>query len=390
MHKRISSIETFRVLAIFGVILWHSDALWKLAMRVDGGVFVTVTVRLIWWVSLPYFFITAGYCFAESVRRDGEPIARLRRYIHSLVWILLAWSCIYSVVPKNWPHAVHHNGLWQPFYSETLKNMHLIATQHVRLFLTGEDPIWHLWFLPALIFSLTILVLLTVYRQKQYEIPLIVSLYALAVTEEITGRHFFGTFEVGLWSIALLFTTLGWWLAGRDRPSVRMALCLMVGGYAFALLEGELMKSVFHLTPFAIQHHYYLGGIVLSLGIFLLALAKPNLGRSTPLPFLAQFTLGVFVSHILVIYTLAPIGGWLLNSPWPGVELLFPLTVYFFAVLFTVVLLRIPIARYLVSRAPTRWTRYKEEEASSSLPLILRPYYVPRFNLGTFFHRRRH
>jgi surface polysaccharide O-acyltransferase-like enzyme len=353
VNRRTSSIETFRVLAIFGVILCHSNTLGRLAKLGGGSIFVDVIVYLVWWVSLPFFFISAGYFFAESVRTYGEPVARLQRYVNSLVWIFLTWTCIYIMVPKNWPSAVHHNGLWQPFYSETLKNVNLLVMQHVRLFLTGEDPIWHLWFLPALMFSLAVLAMLAVFRQKQNLMPLIVTLYMLALAEEIAGRHLFGaTFEVGLWSIALLFTGLGWWIAGRKTSSVRTALCLIVGGYALAVLEGALMNSVLHLEPLEIQRHYFLGGVILSLGIFLLALAKPDLGQSTFLPYLAQFTLGVYVSHVLVLYTLAPIGNWLLNSPWLGMVLLFPVIVYVFSVLLTVVLLRVPIVKYLVSKAP--------------------------------------
>ena len=289
-----------------------------------------------------FLFLTAGYFFGKSVRTHGKPIACLRRYVIPLLWIFLAWLCVYIVIPKNWPVEVYHHGWWQPFYSETLKNVALLATQHVRLFLMGDLPVWHLWFLPALMFSLATLTLLTLCRLQRYMIPLIISLYVLACTEE-TGRHLLSSaLDLGLWSIAMLFTALGWWLAEREQPSVPTALCLIVGGYALALMEGAVMRAFFHSTPHGFQDHWFLGGIVLALGIFLLALAKPNLGRSTPLPFLAQFTLGVYVSHILVLYTLDPL--------WPGSRLLFILVVYFFAVLFTLVLSKVPIARYLVTR----------------------------------------
>ena len=109
------------------------------------------------------------------------------------------------------------------------------------------------------------------------------------------------------------------------------------------------MKAFFHSSPGAIFHHSYLGGIVLVLGVFLLTLAKPNLGQSTPLPYLAQFTLGVFVSHALVIYTLVPISN-RLQHLFPVWQLLFSLGVYILAVLFTIVLSTIPVPRYLVTR----------------------------------------
>ena len=301
MDRRIASIESFRVLAIFGVILWHTRFGGGLRPTEGGfgNMLINVTISLAWWVSLPFFFIVAGYFFGKSVRIHGKPIARLRQYVIPLVWIFLAWMCVYIVIPPYWPGEVFHHGWWQPFYSETLKNVNLLATQHVRLFLVGDPPVWHLWFFPVLMFSLATLTLLAVCRLQGFVIPLIVSLYVLALTEEAGIHLLSSTVKLGQWSIAMLFTALGWWLAGRAQSTVLTALCLIVGGYACALMEGAVMRRFFHDTIPAINHHYYLGGIVLALGIFLLALMKPKLGRSTPLPFLAQFTLGVYVSLTL-------------------------------------------------------------------------------------------
>ena len=187
MGRRIASIESFRVLAIFGVILWHTSILWR--FRQPGGpLLINITAALVWWVSLPFFFLAAGYFFGKSVRTHGKPIACLRRYVIPLLWIFLAWLCVYIVIPKNWPVEVYHHGWWQPFYSETLKNVALLATQHVRPFLVGDPPVRHLWFLAALMFSLGTLTLVAVCRLQRYMIPLIISLYVLACTEE-TGRH---------------------------------------------------------------------------------------------------------------------------------------------------------------------------------------------------------
>jgi len=60
ISRRIPSIESFRVLAIFGVILWHTDLLVKL--RQFAGGFCS------WKLSLPYFFIAAGYFFSKSAK----------------------------------------------------------------------------------------------------------------------------------------------------------------------------------------------------------------------------------------------------------------------------------------------------------------------------------
>jgi surface polysaccharide O-acyltransferase-like enzyme len=357
MTGRIASIESFRVLAIFTVILWHTDFGAHLTRPSDLALPVVITKCLIWWIGVPYFFIAAGYFFRQSVLTHGDPILQFRRYVSPLAWLLLVWLCIYFVLPGNWPGAVLHDGLWQPFYAEALKNIDRLTTLNIRLFLEGLRPVFHLWFLPALIFSLAILTLMAVGRLQRYVIPLIISVYVLAITEEVAGASFFKpTIELGTWSIALLLTAIGWWLAGREQPSLAMACCLIVAGYTFALIEGEVMSAFFHSSHYAIRHHRYLGGLFLGLGIFLLALAKPQLGRSTPFPFLGQFTLGIYLSHILVISTLGPIESRLrIHSPWS--EYLIAVVVYIFSVLFTLALAKLPIARYLVMKPSWRHRR---------------------------------
>ena len=49
--------------------------------------------------------------------------------------------------------------------------------------------------------------------------------------------------------------------------------------------------------------------VLLVLGIFLWTLAHRTLGQGTVFPFLARFTLGVYVSHIFIDYTLASRAG---------------------------------------------------------------------------------
>lgn len=343
---RIPSIESFRVLAIFAVVLWHAGFVSSLSELVDGYFPVVLTGYLVWWVGPPYFFIAAGYFFGQSLLTYGNPIAQFRRYVFPLTWIFIGWMCIYIIFPPNWPGEVYLHGWWQSFYSTVLKNMYLLGTQNISLFLKGHYPVFHLWFLPALMFSLAAMTLVAICRVQRYLVLFIVCLYALALTEEIMGGH------LGTWSIATLLTAIGWWLVGRKQPSVAMAWSVIVGGYALALIEGTIMNTVVHSSREAIKWHFFLGGIILGLGVFLLALAKPKLGESTPFPFLAQFTLGVYVSHILVMYTLTPII-WRLHVPLRGA--LVGIVVYAFSILLTVVLARVPVVRYLVVKPAQKY-----------------------------------
>lgn len=103
MTRRIASIESFRVLAILAVILMHTNFVASLSQLADGQFLVVLTGYLVWWVGVPYFLITAGYFFRQSLFTGGDPIAQLRRYVFPLAWVLLGWMCIYIMTPPYWP-----------------------------------------------------------------------------------------------------------------------------------------------------------------------------------------------------------------------------------------------------------------------------------------------
>ena len=81
MGARIASIESFRVLSIIGVIIWHTDFLATLQKLGRGHVLVDVSLYLVWWVTLPYVLITAGGVkrfslsreFPKALKKHGEP-----------------------------------------------------------------------------------------------------------------------------------------------------------------------------------------------------------------------------------------------------------------------------------------------------------------------------
>ncbi len=358
VSTRIPSIESFRVLAIFAVILWHSHFLSSLSKLAEGNFFILLNGYLIWWVGVPYFFITAGYFFQRSVLTQGDPVVQFRRYVGPLMWILLVWLCLYIVTPPDWPAEVLHHGLWHPFYTEALKNFQLLATQHLWVFIEGVRPVWHLWFLPALIFGLGLLALAAIGRLQRYLMLLVVGIYGLILAEEsIPSNLFNAPVPLGQWIIAIPLIGMGGWLAERRKSfSTAVAWSLILGGYAIALMEGVVMHLLLHSSMQAIKGHAFLGGMLLSLGMFLLALAKPQLGRSTLFPFLGQLTLGVYVAHVFVLYTITPFV-WKLSDKIPGWGLFLGIIVYLASVVLVLVLAKLPLVRFLVMR-PT-WGRYQ-------------------------------
>jgi hypothetical protein len=110
---------------------------------------------------------------------------------------------------------------------------------------------------------------MTVYRLERYLVPLIISLYVVGLAGETAGEYFVhSTIHPGLWMSATLLTAIGWWLAEREPLSLAVACSLIVGGYAFVLIEGTVMEAIFHSSREAIYQHHFLGAILFSIGIF--------------------------------------------------------------------------------------------------------------------------
>ena len=182
---------------------------------------VDVSLYLVSWVTLPYFLITAGYFLGKSVRTNGQPIAYLRRYASSLVGIFVAWFCIYVVIPRNWPAAVREYGVWQALYLEASTNLHLLATEHIRLF-------WRTSLVASLVSSRNHIQsrhLDTARGLPAAEVcgPLIVGLYGLALTQEVSiSDVIHSSYDASLWSYSCSLQPLdGGWQDVGSHPRLR-------------------------------------------------------------------------------------------------------------------------------------------------------------------------
>ncbi len=94
------------------------------------------------------------------------------------------------------------------------------------------------------------------------------------------------------------------------------------------------------------SHDFLIGSVPFGIGVFMICLAYPDFGRSTFLPSLGRFTLGVYVSHLLVKASIYPLFQDSLNIYL--FQFIYPLAVYLVSIVLTFALLKTPIARRIV------------------------------------------
>lgn len=376
-EERLASLESLRVLAILGVISQHTlPPEMFLGLGTTVNLLVCLTDPIQRFV-VPFFFMLSGYWFGKSLQSGVPAPALLLRYAKRLIPLFIVWSVIYSFIPStpNWWEDVSQFGVLRPLYWQFMLTIDWITLHPLALLWFGT--IGHLWFLPALLVALAAVTLLgpfkLVYRKTpvldvnafgdvtllrpftlaRIAIPLAAILYVVGLIERsdvITLPHaplLSYYFRTGLF-MALLFTMLGWWLSfNLKKPNLSLGVFLVLAGYSLQVIEETTLWHYIDVGPpnFGIGQ-YLLGTVPFCLGIFVVALARPNIGRSTMLPFLASLTLGVYLSHLLIVRFLNPVRVWLHHPLW---DFALPFVVYLLSVLLTVILSRFTLTNnYLV------------------------------------------
>lgn len=366
---RIASIESYRVVAMLIVVCLHTNLISRLHLIGGGyGFLLDMPLYLLFWIAVPYFFLTAGYFYGLTVLAGAAPSSVLRRSCRSLTLLFIIWVAVYSMIGPHWITAVYEQGLWAAISTQAAHTMTLLAQEHVTLLLVPRPPIYHLWFLPALMVGLSSLAMVMTSRFRTWTGTLLVSIYALLVLSEVAPLS---PYSPTLLLLSIFFTLLGWWVSQQTSFSRSFALALIAGGTVLALLEGAALKRLFHASSEQVMDYPYAGAVLLVLGMFLLTLAHRTLGQGTVFPFLARFTLGVYVSHIFIDYTLASVHDQLSALPiiW---HVLYTLAVYGLSVLLTWVLSCIPWMRLAVTREPL--PRLTHVDSSQCRP---KPSYTP-------------
>jgi surface polysaccharide O-acyltransferase-like enzyme len=334
------SIDTFRLISIFFVILHHVSAFKRSYLMY----YPNPVLKVLYYLSanvrfLPFFFIAAGYFFRKGFQKGERVKNRLWKYCSRLAKLFFLWSLVYAFSPASAKDRLY--GILLMFHSNVL-NMF----KHPFAFLmTGTSEMF--WFFPALIIGLTVVTLMQEKGMGKYVIPLGVVLYVIALlgkTYSVLPWGYRVEFEMRQGPfVSTLFVGIGWMLAGKNNFRLKTALLLIGISIVMQFAETLFLYYGYGVKPL---HEYLLATIFFNTGIFMFCLARPNIGRNTILPQWGRLTLGVYCIHSLIgrqFYIIRPYFNPIFY------DFMEPALIYLLSILATMILLRVPFTKGLVT-----------------------------------------
>jgi len=96
---RNATIDLFRVIAIFGVIVVHTDPVTRKVFTSAPEHLASLTITGAGRLAVPFFFVVSGYFFGGKIREGAPPLPLFARYAKRLLRIWVLWSLIYLLLP---------------------------------------------------------------------------------------------------------------------------------------------------------------------------------------------------------------------------------------------------------------------------------------------------
>lgn len=340
---RVYSIDTLRLVSIFFVILHHASAFkYSYYFYYPNEVlkflyYFFANVRL-----LPFFFIAAGYFFRKGILQGESMRHRFGRYCKRLARLFVLWYFIYAFLML--PEGLSRSDGYNPFEVFYLNILDVIKHPFVSA-LSGSSE--HLWFFPAVIMGLTIVVVFHVLDKEKYIVPLGITLYSIVLLSKSYSVLPWGyqvDFEMRQGPfVSTLFVGIGWMLAKKNNFHLKTALLLILAGIFMQMLEALFLYTQYDVKP---KHGYLFGTILFCVGIFIFILARPNIGKNTISPQWGKLTLGVYCVHMIFIEYFKLFKPHLHPIAY---DILRPIAVYLLSIFATFLLARNSLTRKLVT-----------------------------------------
>lgn len=294
-------IEFVRVVAIFAVVVIHAYPSWT-----EVGAFLGQVARF----AVPFFFIVAGYLFQLKLARlsDGQ-LTYVWQYLWRIGLIYLTWHFVYSVWPifsvENWGQ-IHQAGFYSVIKAGLLGIIQS-AQGHLAYFLFAGGRGFHLWFLPSLAMGISLLFIANWCRCFAVGCVVALALFVVALLvgpykETSVGLDYsFNPRNGPFFSSVFVFMGA---VLGKNwfKPSYFLGWFLLASGLALHMLEVCWLEYR-HDIPIS-KHDYVAGTLLYGLGVSVLAICWQPKGKFKEFSLLGRYALGIYLVHLLVLYSL--------------------------------------------------------------------------------------
>ncbi|MGM7723256.1 acyltransferase [Metabacillus sp. Hm71] len=282
----IDFIKFFAILAVVTIHTVPKDSIF--------GLFVLDNLSRF---AVPFFFSTSGYLFGKKMKRDGKTFRYFKRYVLKILKLYVCWVVFYAMYDILILVLSSHD--LQSDVMDYVKNFTLLNVLYYGKGTSG----YQLWFLPALIWSITIIYLF--FKMKKINILIIVA-FVLNIIG-LFGQSYAIFYEFPLNTrdalfIGIFYTTLGFFFALNLESDVnhlsRKAYLSFVSLFCILqVVEGFILEKVIE----AKNGEYFISTIFLTFSLFSYILTNKQLGKGRFLTRIGANALGIYAIHVFFI-----------------------------------------------------------------------------------------
>jgi len=305
---RLPVLDTVSTIGLFFVIFIHlvphmNSSLWNWKiLDVEGVSFIIGQGGRF---AVPFFFLSVGYYYGKSLLRGADPFTFLLLYGRKLLYVYISWNLIYAITPPNFFHEFAQFRILSSMYGQLQNTYDWLINNNISVILCGTKR--HLWFIMASLTGLAITSLFCKYNIARFLVPFGIVLYLIGLLGDSYSRSSIGLslpFDTLVLLYSTIFIAVGRRLSMYHENNKRLALSFFFGGALMHFAEIFYLKRMYDLD--ALGHNFLLGTAFWGMGAFLLCLEYPNAGRNSFLEKIGKLTLGIYVSHALIIDALLP------------------------------------------------------------------------------------
>lgn len=315
---RLPVLDTVSTISLYFVIFSHlvphmNSNLWNWQILDEEA--VSFIIAQGGRFSVPFFFLSVGYYYGKALQRGADPFTFLILYGRKLLYVYISWNLIYAIIPPNFFHVFSKFGIFSSIYIQLQCTWDWLINNNISVILLGTKR--HLWFIMACITGLAITSCFCKYNIARFLVPFGIVLYLIGLLGDSYSRTPIGLslpFDTQVLLYSTIFIGVGRRLSMYHENNKSLALSFFFGGALMHFAEIYYLKRMYDLD--ALGHNFLLGTMFWGVGAFLLCLEYPNVGRNSFLEKIGKFTLGIYVSHALIIDALIPTSGLVKSLAW--------------------------------------------------------------------------